>query len=85
MRYYAVDQNQSNNPLNWLVSETHKTAIDNYKPVKIKFLNQICFVAFDDYTKVFDFRLDADRPQLLDIIRKPIGKVFDLRISADYS
>lgn len=85
VRYYAVDQNQNNNPVNWLINEKHKTAIENYKPYKIKFLNQICFVAFDDCTKVLDFRHDGDRPQLLDIIRKPIGKVFDFRISEDYS
>lgn len=71
--------------MNWLVNEANKTAIENYKPAQIKFLNQICFVAFDDYTKVFDFQYEGNRPLLLDIIRKPIGRVLDLRISEDFS
>ena len=41
--------------MNWNVTETHKTQIENYRPSRIKFLNQICFIAFDDCTKVIDF------------------------------
>lgn len=81
VKYFKVDQNSSNNPVNWTVNESHKTPIENYKPVQILFLNQICFVAFDDFVKVFDFHTEGERPILLDIIRKPIGKVFDMSIA----
>ena len=85
VKYYSVDYNDSINPSSWIVKQKHKTSIENFKPAKIIFLNQICFIAFDDYTKVYDFMLDSKRPILLDIITKPIGKLLDFQISSDYS
>ena len=79
-----VNYNQSNNPKNWAYERVHQTTIDNFRPRFIVFKEDLCYVSSDDCTKTYLFdEHDREKPQVLEIVQKPYGKVLDFRVSSD--
>ena len=79
-----VNYNQSNNPKNWAYERVHQTTIDNFKPRFIHFIQDLCYVSYDDCTKTYIFdEHDREKPQVLEIVQKPYGRVLDFRVSKD--
>ena len=61
--YYMVNYNQSNNPKNWAYEKVHQTTIDSFQPRYIKFVQDFCYVAYDDCTKIYVFdENDREKP-----------------------
>ena len=48
------------------------------------FYDGICFVSYDDATKLYLFE-HTQKPQLMDVVQKPYGKVLDFRFAHDFS
>ena len=80
VKFYQIEQNQSNNPSNWSFEMIQQTSIDTHRPRIIKYFNSLAFVCYDDQTKVIKFG-EGKKPQVLEIIYKPFGKVMDFKIS----
>ena len=86
IKYYSIDSNESNNPLNWEYKLVESTTIDNFLPRFIEFHQHIAYVSFDDCTKVILFGDNREKkPRVLDILQKPYGKVLDFKFSHDFS
>ena len=47
------------------------------------FKGEVCYVAFDDCTKLYSFDSSLKKPKVLDIIYKNYGAVLDLTFSSD--
>lgn len=86
VKYFTIDFGVSNNVTNWCFIQISQTNIENFRPRKIHFHNDCCFVSYDDSTKVYFFddacQMEV-KPQLLDIIHKPYGAVLDFKFSED--
>ena len=92
VKFFTIDSNQSNNPMNWEYSQLEQTSIENFKPSFIEFYNDLAFISYDDCTKVVSFgfdhfnnRIGDKKPKVLDIIQKPYGKVLDFKFAHDHS
>jgi hypothetical protein len=84
IKYYCIDDNGSSNLSSWSFILHSQTTIDNFKPQKMCFYDGICFVSYDDATKLYLFEREK-HPQLMDVITKPYGRVLDFRFSTDRS
>ena len=55
VKYYTLDNNGSQNMQNWTIHLHSQTTIDNFRPQHIRFYDGICFVSYDDSTKLYLF------------------------------